>query len=116
MQEVEAVCQRVIIINRGKIATDKDVANIDEIMEDEFHYFEFEFDQIVSEDELKSITGVTKVTTSTNGFWVIEAKKETDIRPALSKWAVTKEITILTMKKSETSLEQVFHKVTRKKG
>jgi ABC-2 type transport system ATP-binding protein len=115
MQEVEAVCQRVIIINRGKIATDKDVANIQDVMEDEFHYFEFEFDKVVAVEDLKSIAGVTNVTTSDHGFWIIEAKKGDDIRPALSKWAVNKDITILTMKKSETSLEQVFHKVTKKK-
>jgi len=116
MQEVEAVCQRVIIINRGVIATDKDVANIQEVMGDEFHYFEVEFDKPVVIDDIKKVTGVTNVKDSGNGFWAIEAKKADDIRPALSKWAVSKDITILTMKKSETSLEEVFHKVTRKKG
>jgi ABC-2 type transport system ATP-binding protein len=115
MQEVEAVCQRVIIVNRGKLATDKDVANIEEVMEEEYQYFECEFDKPVSIEELKSIAGVTDVKDSGNGFWAIQAKKGNDIRPTLSKWAVSKDITILTMKKSETSLEQVFHKVTRKK-
>jgi ABC-2 type transport system ATP-binding protein len=115
MQEVEAVCQRVIIINRGKIATDRDVTNLEEVMEEEFQYFECEFDKPVSIEELKLIAGVTDVTDSGKGFWAIQAKKGNDIRQALSKWAISKDITILTMKKSETSLEQVFHKVTRKK-
>jgi hypothetical protein len=42
-------------------------------------------------------------------------KPGNDIRGVLSKWAVSKDITVLTIKKSETSLEEVFHKVTRKK-
>jgi ABC-2 type transport system ATP-binding protein len=116
MQEVKAVCKRVIIIDRGKIATDVDVANLDAVMPEEFQYFECEFDKPVSEAELKSIAGVTKAVHSGNNFWVIEAKKGDDIRPALSKWAVSKDLTILTMKKSETSLEEVFHKVTKKRN
>jgi len=115
MQEVEAVCQRVIIINRGKIATDKNVANIQEEMQEELQYFEVEFDKTVAADQILNISGVIDVKESGNNYWIIGAQKDNDIRSALSKWAVGNDITVLTMKKSETSLEQVFHKVTRKK-
>ena len=115
MQEVEAVCQRVIIIDRGKIATDKEVASIQEVVQDVYQYVECEFDKPVTADDLKTIAGVTNANSSGNNYWIIEAKKGDDIRVALSKWASSHDLTILTMKKSETSLEEVFHKVTKKK-
>ena len=115
MQEVEAVCQRVIIIDRGKIVTNKNVADIQDEMHEESQYFECEFDKIVLPEDLMTIKGITNANDTGNNHWVIEAKKGDDIRSDLFKWAVSKDITVLTMKKSETSLEQVFHKVTKKK-
>lgn len=115
MQEVEAVCQRVIIINRGKIATDKDVADIAEVMQEESQYYECEFDKLISKDDLFAIKGITNAEHQGNNQWIIEASKSNDIRGDLFKWAVSKDITVLTLKKSETSLEQVFHKVTKNK-
>ncbi len=115
MQEVEAVCKRVIIVDRGKIVTNKDVADIQEEMQDESHYFEFEFDKEITLEQLLTIKGITNANQTGNNYWVIEAKKGNDIRADLSKWAVSKDITVLTMKKSEASLEDVFHKVTKKK-
>lgn len=115
MQEVEAVCKRVIIVDRGKIVTNKDVADIQEEMQDESHYFEFEFDKEITLEQLLTIKGITNANQTGNNYWIIEAKKGNDIRADLSKWAVSKDITVLTMKKSEASLEDVFHKVTKKK-
>lgn len=115
MQEVEAVCQRVIIVDSGKIVTDKNVADIQDEMQDEYQYFECEFDKAVPKEELMTIRDITNATETGANHWIIEAKKENDIRSDLFKWAVSKDITVLTIKKSETSLETVFHKVTKKK-
>jgi ABC-2 type transport system ATP-binding protein len=115
MQEVEAVCKRVIIIDRGKIVTDKDVKNIQDVMLEEPQYFECEFDMEVLIDDLLKIKGITNANQTGHNYWVIQSLKGTDIRSDLSKWAVSKDITLLTIKKSETSLEEVFQKVTRKK-
>ncbi len=115
MQEVEAVCKRVIIIDRGKIATDKNVADIQEEMKEERQQFQCEFDKEVPLDEVMKIKGVVQANHVGFNHWVLEAKQGDDIRSDLFKWAVDKGITVLTMKKSETSLEQVFHKVTKKK-
>jgi ABC-2 type transport system ATP-binding protein len=115
MQEVEALCQRVIIIDRGKIVTDKNVEDIQDVMFEEPQYFECEFDQAIVLEELLKIKGITNATHTGNNYWIIESLKGMDIRSDLSKWAVSKNIIVLTIKKSETSLEDVFHKVTRKK-
>jgi ABC-2 type transport system ATP-binding protein len=115
MQEVEAVCKRVIIVDRGKIVTNKEVANIQEEMQEEMQYFECEFDKAVLHDEMMKITGIAQANHTGNNHWVLAAKQGTDIRSDLFKWAVSKDITVLTIKKAEVSLEEVFHKVTRKK-
>lgn len=115
MQEVEAMCKRVIIIDRGKIVTNKDVADIQEEIQDEVTFFECEFDKMVTEEELLKIPDVINATHTGNNYWILSAKKGNDIRGAVSKWAVNKDIVVLTMKKAEASLEDVFHKVTKKK-
>lgn len=115
MQEVEAVCQRVIIVDRGKIVTDKNVSDIGDMMQQEVQYFECEFDKVVTIEELIKIKGIINATHTGNNYWILEAKKGDDVRSDLSKWAVSKDITVLTIKKSEASLEDVFHKVTKKK-
>lgn len=114
MQEVEAVCQRVIIVDSGKIVADKNVADIGDMMQQEFQHFECEFDKVVALEDLMKIKGITNANHTGNNYWIIEAQKSNDIRGDLSKWAVSKDITVLTIKKSETSLEDVFRKVTKK--
>ena len=115
MQEVEAVCQRVIIVDRGKIVTDKNVSDIGDMIQQEFRYFECEFDKVVALEDMMKIKGINNANHIGNNYWVIEAQKSIDIRGDLAKWAVNNDITVLTIKKSEASLEDVFHKVTKKK-
>lgn len=115
MQEVEAMCKRVIIIDRGTIVTNKDVADIQEEIQEEVAYFECEFDKVVTEKDLTGIADVINATHTGNNYWIITAKKGNDIRGAVTKWAVNKDIAVLTIKKAEASLEDVFHKVTKKK-
>jgi ABC-2 type transport system ATP-binding protein len=115
MQEVEAMCKRVIIVDRGKIVTNKDVADIQEEIQEEVSFYECEFDKPVTEEELLKIADVVNATHTGNNYWVLSAKKGNDIRGAVSKWAVNKDIVVLTIKKAEASLEDVFHKVTKKK-
>ncbi len=114
MQEVQAICQRVIIVNNGEIVTDDRVENLQVRTEEEYHFFEVEFDQLIPEAELLSIVGVKEVLHSGNNNWQIKAVQTVDIRQDIFKWAVNKNIAVLTMKKAETSLEEVFQKVTRK--
>lgn len=115
MQEVEALCERVIIIDRGKIVANNDVSTIQAVLEDNNHYFEIEFDRPVDEKDLIKIEGIIAVKNTSGNNWTIEAKAEKDVRSDLFKWAVGNDIAILTLKKSEASLEKIFQKVTNKK-
>ncbi|MBE2247004.1 MAG: gliding motility-associated ABC transporter ATP-binding subunit GldA [Candidatus Competibacteraceae bacterium] len=115
MQEVEAMCSRVIIIDKGQIKTDDQVEQVQKRMMSNNELVEVEFDSEAHEDELLQIKGVKTVKKLHNNNWLLEANQGTDIRPALFQWAVEKNIGVLTLKKRHASLEEVFHTVTQKK-
>ncbi len=115
MQEVEAMCEQVIIINRGKIEANQTIASIQQALHTNKEYVEVEFEGTVNETLLLSIPGVTGVKKQSGNSWVIESAKGEDIRGPLFQWAVSNQVTVLTLKKHETSLEEVFQQVTQKK-
>jgi ABC-2 type transport system ATP-binding protein len=112
MQEVEAVCSRVIIINKGKIVAD---GAIDEIKGGKINRSQVviaEFSGIVNEVQLLAINGVKKAGFS-GKFWEIESTGETDIRPAIFEFAVKNNLVLLTLSEKQQNLESVFHEVTQ---
>lgn len=114
MQEVEAMCEQVIIINRGKIEANQNISTIQQTLPTNKEYVEVEFDSEVNETLLKCVTGVISAQKKTGNTWIIESSKGEDIRSSLFQWAVANHITILTLKKHEPSLEEIFQQITRK--
>jgi ABC-2 type transport system ATP-binding protein len=115
MQEVEAICDRVIIINKGKIVADSKK----ELLQKEFsdkgkQVIYVEFDKAVDINDLYAIKGVKKVKGIEKMKYVLESISDEDIRPAIFQLAVKKQITILSIQKKEKSLEEVFHELTMK--
>lgn len=113
MQEVEAICGRVIIINKGKLAADDKMTDLrkNKISTQGFYA---EFDKPVSVDKLKQIPGVLRALSAGGNGYAIEAKADDDIRAALFQFAVKENLTLLTVKKSEQNLEDVFRSLTKK--
>ncbi len=114
MQEVEAICNRVIIINKGKIIADDDTRMLQQKLQKE-KIFSVEFNQTVSKSDLQKITGVSSVENAGGNEWKIKSKKETDIRQDLFKYAVDHNLTVLKLNVEEHSLEDVFHQLTLEK-
>lgn len=113
MQEVEAMCNRAIIINLGKIVADDTPRNLltsagssDRVIA--------EFDRTVDARQLRQIKGVKQVNLRTGNTWVFDAEKGIDIRQEIFKFAVDHNLTVLSMQREESSLESVFQKLTRK--
>lgn len=113
MQEVEAVCNRAIIINKGKIVADDspknllhNIGNSDRVLAG--------FDRDVDIKMLRQIKGVKKVTPLENYTWMFESEKDLDVRQEIFKFAVEHNLTVLSMQKEESSLENVFLKLTMK--
>jgi ABC-2 type transport system ATP-binding protein len=106
MQEAEAICDRIIIINSGKIVADDTAEGIKNISSLDLIPVLVEFLQKVNPDELRTIEGVKEVKSVTDFKSIIYGN--TDLRSAIFDFAVSKGLTILTIAKQESSLERVF--------
>ncbi|KJF44045.1 gliding motility-associated ABC transporter ATP-binding subunit GldA [Draconibacterium sediminis] len=112
MQEVEAVCNRVLIINKGKIVADGDIKDVKAGINIQNQIVIAGFRENVSEDQLLQISGVNSVTQNELG-WEIEAGAEADIRQNIFQFAVANKLTLLTLFEKQQNLENVFHQLTR---
>ena len=110
MQEVEAICDRVIIINKGKIVANNNQQALDSSPEVQTIYIEFEGN--VDSHVLKKISGVTTVKSLDNG-WLIEGSTDQDLRKNVSKKAQEAGWLIITLKLEKKSLEAVFKELTK---
>jgi len=114
MQEVEAICKRIIIINKGKLVADNNKESLQQSLSDKEKQIIFvEFDNSVSIDDLLAIKGVKKVKSVKKMQYLIEASNLQDIRPLIFQMAVKKNITVLSMQRKEKSLEELFHELTK---
>ena len=112
MQEVEAVCNRVLIINKGKIVADGNISEVKAGINIQNQIVVAGFKESVSEEQLVQIPGVNSVTQNGLG-WEIEAENETDIRQNIFQFAVANKLTLLTLFEKQQNLENVFHQLTR---
>ncbi len=113
MQEVEAVCDRVIIINNGQIVANDTAQTLQQNTTKQL--ITVEFDKQVDEKILLSILGVEEVVNIENNTWKIVATLKYDVRKELFNYAVKNNITVLTLNKEEQSLETVFKQLTKTK-
>ena len=112
MQEVEAVCNRVIIINRGKIVADGGINEIKSGKINRKQVVFAEFSGTVAKSKLLSIKGIQNAVLSGN-LWELESSGEKDIRPEVFHFAVENQLTLLTLNEKQQNLESVFHEVTQ---
>ena len=114
MQEVEAVCNRVIIINKGKIVADGGIADVKNGSLLRNQVVVAEFNIAVKQEQLLAIEGVQQATPVSTNVWELESKSENDIRPAIFQFAVENNLTLLTLQEKQQNLENVFHQLTQK--
>jgi ABC-2 type transport system ATP-binding protein len=112
MQEVEAICGRVIIINKGKIVAD-DTTGLLQQKSQSGNVVIVEFASAVSRDELKKIAGVTSVENVSGNTWKLTAAQDKDIRNDVFRFAVEKDISVLSLLKSTQNLEGIFRELTQ---
>jgi len=112
MQEVEAICDRVIIIDKGVIVADEAIGNIYSVIKTPRQVIRIGFDKEVLAEDLSAITMVTIVKQGKDNMWIVEAEGTEDIRPALFSFAVQNNLTVLSLQKQESNLEEVFRHLT----
>jgi ABC-2 type transport system ATP-binding protein len=113
MQEVEAVCDRIIIINKGKIVADKATRDIKTLEGSGYAIVTVEFDKEPDIALIKKIDGVSEVEVINPKTLLIHSSVEKDIRSDIFKYAVEKGLTVLTVHKEEKKLEDVFKNLTQ---
>jgi len=111
MQEVEAICDRIIIINNGEIIADDKAVNLQhKTTHTQTVYVEFENE--VSKLELLQIKGVQKVQKVDSG-WLLASTLDIDLRRTVAQHATKQKWLALTLKTEEKTLEETFKELTK---
>ena len=110
MREVEAICDRVVIINKGQIVADDTASHLQIDLSHQTVYAEF--DGTVSKAMLSKIKHVGKVEKVNNG-WLLETTDEVDLRKVIAQHAQQNNLLVLTLKTEEKTLEEVFKELTK---
>jgi len=110
MQEVEAICDRVIIINNGKIVTDK---KLDKLVSDAVEQvIEVEFDKEISEALFSKLSDLKLYKNTHNNVWELTFKTEQDKRSSVFDFAQENGLRTLQLALKNKNLEQIFREKT----
>ncbi|AUD01882.1 gliding motility-associated ABC transporter ATP-binding subunit GldA [Spirosoma pollinicola] len=114
MQEVEAICDRVIIINRGVIVADQPLSQLRSASANASLVVVAEFEgPLANPDVLTSIPGVERVEPIERGQYRITAMPNTDLRVAIFRLAADQNLTLVGLRQQENSLEGIFKELTK---
>ena len=111
MQEVEAICDRVIIIKSGKIVANSTAAELQYEENKQVVYVEFEGE--LSKNALKNEIGITTVESVGSNAWLVESDNALDLRKLIAQFAQKNNLLVLTLRKEEKTLEEVFKELTK---
>jgi len=112
MQEVEAICDRVIIIDNGKIVTDKKLNKL--VSEEKEQIIEVEFDKTINETLLANLTNIKTYKNTVDNIWLLTFNTEEDMRPKVFDFAHDNGLKTLQISLKSKNLEQIFREKTKK--
>lgn len=110
LQEVEAVCNRVLIVKKGEIVADE---NLDAWNQSPMQVIEVAFDQPVQKEELEGMEQVVSVQNTGGALWELQFKTETDMRETVFDFANKKGLKILQLVAKNKNLEALFRELTQ---
>jgi ABC-2 type transport system ATP-binding protein len=109
MKEVEAVCDRVLIINKGILVADKKLSDLREAEE---QIIEVEFDYRVEEAFLQKLPHVTHVKNTIGFVYEITFRHSKDMRPVVFDFAHDNQLKTLQLSRKNKNLESLFIELT----
>ncbi len=112
MQEVEAICNRVIIIDHGKIVTDKKLTKL--VTEEQEQLIEVEFDKSIDEAILANLAYIKTYKNTGGNHWELTFATEEDMRPKVFDFAHENGLKTLQINLKNKNLEQIFREKTKK--
>ena len=113
MQEVEAICNRVIIINKGSLVAD---GSIDQLKGGQFAQKQtvfVEFNQSPNLEAIRKIQGLRNIEAINSTTFIAESDGSVDLRPVLFHFSVNNQLVLLSLKEQQQSLENVFQDLTK---
>jgi ABC-2 type transport system ATP-binding protein len=113
MQEVSALCDRVIVINKGELVADDSLSNLMKLQGKSISLV-VEFEGVVDEHELGKISGVNNVVKLDHSKFRVYVNEGADVRPEIFRFAADRKLSLLGLKQEEGSLENIFRELTAK--
>lgn len=111
LQEIEAICKRIVIINQGKLVADSPIDELKTGLTSNRQQVFILFDKQVTEKQLIEIPGIESVLPQSGG-WIISSASENDIRPEIFRFAVEAGYVLLEMTEKQKNLENIFRQLT----
>jgi ABC-2 type transport system ATP-binding protein len=111
MQEVEAICDRVIIINNGKIVTDKKLDKL--ISADKEQIIEVEFDYKIEEEAVARMPHLKSYKNTHDMVWELTFISDIDMRPTVFDFAHDNGLKTLQLNQKNKNLETIFREITK---
>ncbi len=112
MQEVEAICDRILIIKDGKLIADSPKNKIQELWKDK-EILIVEFKEDINVSLLEKTEGIEQVYSEGLGKYKITVASKTDIRPLIYDFAKSENLTLIGLQTEEISLEHIFQNLTQ---
>lgn len=111
MQEVEAICDKVIIINKGEIVANDETSHLRRSSTRQL--ITVEFDKPVAIELLRTIEGINEVKQIDASVWQLISLSEEDVRKNIFNFAVANQLGVLTLNRQEQKMEDVFKELTK---
>jgi ABC-2 type transport system ATP-binding protein len=111
MQEVEAICDRAIIIKNGEIVADNQIEALQQGNSEVI--VEVEFEKSIEINKLRSIDAVNRIIDLGDNKFEIYSEENSDVRPQISQFAIDNSNLVLSMQKREQKMEDVFQNLTK---
>ena len=110
MQEVEAICDRVIIINKGEIVADK---KLDSLLTEKEQVIEVEFDYKIEPEAIAKIPNIKSYKNTFDKTWELTFESNKDMRPAVFDFAHDNGLKTLQLSQKNKNLEAIFREMTK---
>ena len=110
LQEVQAICDRVMIINKGELVADDSLSNLRQNTKGNF--VKIVFEESISIELLKQIPGVTKVIKESNQSWKLATANADAVRKQLIELTLSNNLNIVSLQTEGNNLEEIFRSLT----